>query len=65
MIFCILLQAAFESSEAYYKAIGYREEDGKLESSDSFVERIGSYMKLYGALVQVHFIFYLLLQLQS
>lgn len=45
-------KAAFESTEAYYKAIGYREKDSKLESSDSFVERLGSYMKLYGAIVQ-------------
>lgn len=45
-------EAAFESKEAYYKAIGYREEDGNVESTSSFLERTGSYMKLYGALLQ-------------
>ncbi|KAI3733464.1 hypothetical protein L6452_12907 [Arctium lappa] len=45
-------EAAFESREAYFKAIGYQEEDGKLESTDSYVTRLTQYMKLYGALIQ-------------
>ncbi|CAK9144530.1 unnamed protein product [Ilex paraguariensis] len=48
-------ESAFETKEAYYKAIGYQEEDGKLESTDSYVERLSSHMKLYGALVQTEF----------
>ncbi|KAM7484168.1 hypothetical protein LguiA_000177 [Lonicera macranthoides] len=45
-------ESAFETKEAYYKAIGYQEEDGKIESTESYVARLSSYMKLYGALVQ-------------
>ncbi|CAA7395884.1 unnamed protein product [Spirodela intermedia] len=39
-------------AKEYQKLIGYREEDGKIESTDSYLDRIESYMKLYGALVQ-------------
>lgn len=49
------LQAAFQTKEAYYKTIGYAEEDGKIESTDSYVDRLSAYMKLYGALVQVSY----------
>ncbi|KAB5545226.1 hypothetical protein DKX38_013338 [Salix brachista] len=42
----------FESKEAYYKDIGHREDDGKLESEKDYLKRLESYMKLYGALVQ-------------
>ncbi|XP_027773034.1 protein GLE1 isoform X1 [Solanum pennellii] len=45
-------EAAFQTKEAYYKAIGYAEEDGKIESTDSYVDRLSACMKLYGALVQ-------------
>ncbi|XP_043724625.1 protein GLE1 isoform X2 [Telopea speciosissima] len=45
-------ESAFRSKEAYYKMIGYREEGGKIESTEQFLERIASYMKLYGAVVQ-------------
>ncbi|KAK3026051.1 hypothetical protein RJ639_042543 [Escallonia herrerae] len=45
-------QSGFVTKEAYYKAIGYQEEDGKMESPNSYVARLSSYMKLYGALVQ-------------
>lgn len=48
-----LLQSAFESKEAYYKAIGYKERDGKIESIEDYLRRLESYMKLYGALIQV------------
>ncbi|OMO71964.1 Glycoside hydrolase, family 1 [Corchorus olitorius] len=45
--------SAFESREAYLKAIGYQEDqDGKIESSKDYLKRLESYMKLYGALVQ-------------
>ncbi|XP_055810407.1 mRNA export factor GLE1 isoform X2 [Solanum dulcamara] len=50
--YIIYSEAAFQSKEAYYKAIGYAEEDGKIESTDSYVDRLSAYMKLYGALVQ-------------
>jgi hypothetical protein len=46
-------QSAFESKEAYYKDIGHREDGGKLESVKDYLKRLESYMKLYGALVQV------------
>ncbi|CAL5421246.1 unnamed protein product [Camellia sinensis] len=45
-------KSAFDTNEAYHKAIGYKEEDGEIESEESYVSRIESYMKLYGALVQ-------------
>ncbi|KAL8106390.1 mRNA export factor GLE1 [Apium graveolens] len=45
-------ESVFKTKEAYNKAIGYQEEDGKLENPDTYVERVRSCMKLYGALVQ-------------
>ncbi|KAI3855916.1 hypothetical protein MKX03_027460 [Papaver bracteatum] len=40
------------SKEDYFKVMGFREEDGKVESRESYLEGVASYMKLYGALVQ-------------
>lgn len=48
----IYSKSAFETKEAYFRIIGYKEEEGKLETTDKYLERLGSYMKLYGALVQ-------------
>ncbi|RDX67028.1 Protein GLE1, partial [Mucuna pruriens] len=45
-------KSAFESKEAYFRSIGYREEDGKMESTEDYLKRLESYMKVYGALVQ-------------
>ncbi|KAL2903439.1 Protein GLE1 [Bienertia sinuspersici] len=45
-------KTAFETEEAYYKAIGFREEDGEVETTPSYLKRVTSLMKLYGALVQ-------------
>ncbi|PPR91948.1 hypothetical protein GOBAR_AA28728 [Gossypium barbadense] len=45
-------KSAFESKEAYWKVIGYKEDDGKIESTTDYLVRLDSYMKLYGALVQ-------------
>nr|KJB78026.1 hypothetical protein B456_012G173500 [Gossypium raimondii] len=45
-------KSAFESKEAYWKVIGYKEDDGKIESTTDYLVRLESYMKLYGALVQ-------------
>ncbi|XP_039043925.1 protein GLE1-like isoform X1 [Hibiscus syriacus] len=45
-------KSAFESKEAYWKALGFREDDGKIESKKDYLKRLESYMKLYGALVQ-------------
>ncbi|KAJ7945470.1 GLE1-like protein [Quillaja saponaria] len=45
-------ESAFKSKEDYYKSIGYREDDGKIESSEDYLKRLKSYMKLYGSLVQ-------------
>uniref|UniRef100_A0A2P2ILJ1 mRNA export factor GLE1 n=2 Tax=Rhizophora mucronata TaxID=61149 RepID=A0A2P2ILJ1_RHIMU len=47
-----LFQSVFVSKEGYQKAIGYREDDGKIESTTDYLKRLASYMKLYGALVQ-------------
>lgn len=50
------MQSAFESKEAYYKAIGYQEENGEIESLEDYLRRLESYMRLYAALIQVcHF----------
>ena len=51
--YIFLLQSAFECKGAYYKVLGYKESDGKLESTKDYLRRLESYMKLYGALVQV------------
>ncbi|KAJ0989455.1 hypothetical protein J5N97_007811 [Dioscorea zingiberensis] len=39
-------------SNDYLKMIGYLEKDGRIESSDSYLKRVESYMKLYAALIQ-------------
>ncbi|KAL0336060.1 UNVERIFIED_CONTAM: protein GLE1 [Sesamum radiatum] len=46
------LEDVFKTKDAYFKAIGYEEENGKIESIDDYVERLSCYMKLYGAIVQ-------------
>ncbi|XP_065621047.1 protein TRIGALACTOSYLDIACYLGLYCEROL 4, chloroplastic-like [Quercus suber] len=43
-------QSAFKSKGAYYKVLGYKESDGKRESTKDYLRRLESYMKLYGAL---------------
>lgn len=45
-------KSAFQSKEAYFKSIGYREDEGKIESTEDYLKRLESYMKMYGALVQ-------------
>ncbi|PON74648.1 GLE1-like [Trema orientale] len=45
-------QSAFESKEAYYRTLGFREDEGKIEKVEDYLKRLESYMKLYGALVQ-------------
>ncbi|KAL5718021.1 hypothetical protein ACHQM5_010966 [Ranunculus cassubicifolius] len=41
------------NEEDYLKVLGYREEeDGKIESTEQYLGRLESYMKLYGALIQ-------------
>ncbi|CAN4091389.1 unnamed protein product [Withania somnifera] len=50
--YVIYSEGAFQTKEVYYKAIVYAEEDGKIESTDSYVDRLSAYMKLYGSLVQ-------------
>ncbi|PKU79832.1 hypothetical protein MA16_Dca016277 [Dendrobium catenatum] len=48
------LQASDAASQTkdYWKMLGYREEDGGLESTDEFLNRVESCMKLYAALIQ-------------
>lgn len=45
-------KSIFQSKEAYFRSIGYREDNGKLESTEDYLKRLESYMKVYGALVQ-------------
>ncbi|KAL5552755.1 hypothetical protein UlMin_040156, partial [Ulmus minor] len=45
-------QSAFELKETYYKTIGFREDQGKIESVDNYLKRVESCMKFYAALVQ-------------
>ncbi|XP_022151744.1 protein GLE1 isoform X2 [Momordica charantia] len=45
-------EAAFESKVSYYKTIGFREDDGKMENIKDYLKRLEPYMKLYGALIQ-------------
>ncbi|XP_004502381.1 mRNA export factor GLE1 [Cicer arietinum] len=45
-------KSIFQSKEAYFRSIGYREEDGKLESTEDYLKRLESYMTVYGAMVQ-------------
>ncbi|BBN05565.1 nucleoporin GLE1 [Marchantia polymorpha subsp. ruderalis] len=42
----------YQSDEAYYKIMGYKEEDGKLESTDDYVARMNAYIAFYAALTQ-------------
>ncbi|XP_027336635.1 protein GLE1 isoform X2 [Abrus precatorius] len=44
-------KSTFPSKEAYFRSIGYRE-DEKMESTEDYLKRLESYMKVYGALVQ-------------
>ncbi|KAF8040744.1 hypothetical protein BT93_B2846 [Corymbia citriodora subsp. variegata] len=50
--YIVYSKTAFESKEAYYKALGFREDNGKIENVKDYLKRLESYMKLYGALVQ-------------
>ncbi|KAK7387543.1 hypothetical protein VNO78_28426 [Psophocarpus tetragonolobus] len=45
-------KSAFQSKESYFRSIGYQEDDGKMESTEDYLKRLESYMKVYGALVQ-------------
>ncbi|XP_059650596.1 mRNA export factor GLE1-like [Cornus florida] len=45
-------ESVFDTEETYKKAIGFQEEDGKIESKYDYLKQMVSYMKLYGALVQ-------------
>ncbi|CAN1329683.1 mRNA export factor GLE1 [Linum perenne] len=47
-------KAAFDSQETYFKThLGFKEEDGKIESVKDYSKRLEAYMRLYGALVQM------------
>jgi len=43
---------AFESENAYYKTVGYREDNGKIESTDNYLARMKAYVTLYAAIIQ-------------
>ncbi|KAL0421471.1 UNVERIFIED_CONTAM: protein GLE1 [Sesamum latifolium] len=53
VIVLVTSKDVFKTKDAYFKAIGYGEENGKIESIDDYVERLSFYMKLYGAIVQM------------
>ncbi|XP_020599446.1 protein GLE1 isoform X2 [Phalaenopsis equestris] len=52
------LQASDAASQTkdYWKMLGYREEDGKIESTNEFLNRVESCMKLYAALIQTEIV---------
>jgi nucleoporin GLE1 len=37
----------------YYRLIGYQEENGQLESTESYLTYVAAYVKLYAAMIQV------------
>ncbi|KAK1295359.1 hypothetical protein QJS10_CPA16g00348 [Acorus calamus] len=45
-------EGVFKTRKAYFKAIGFEEENGVIESAETFLRRVESCMTLYGALVQ-------------
>lgn len=45
-------KSVFPSKEAYFRSIGYQEDEGKMESTEDYLKRLESYMKVYGAVVQ-------------
>ena len=42
----------FELENAYYKTVGYREDNGKIESTDNYLARMKAYVTLYAAIIQ-------------
>ncbi|KAH9302933.1 hypothetical protein KI387_014516, partial [Taxus chinensis] len=44
----------FESENAYYKAVGYRDDNGKIESTDSYLARMKACVALYAAIIQTN-----------
>ncbi|KAK6139185.1 hypothetical protein DH2020_027064 [Rehmannia glutinosa] len=52
VIVLVTSKEAYKTKDTYFKAIGYEEDNGKIESIDDYVGRLSCYMKLYGALVQ-------------
>ncbi|MCO5578266.1 hypothetical protein L7F22_032105 [Adiantum nelumboides] len=42
----------FENDKAYFKICGYKEDKGKLESTDEYVARMTAYVTLYAAITQ-------------
>ncbi|KAE8654422.1 Nucleoporin GLE1, putative isoform 2 [Hibiscus syriacus] len=53
VIILVTSQSAFESKEVYWKVLVYREDYWKIESRKDYLKRLESYMRLYGALVQI------------
>lgn len=48
----VFRKSQFENDRAYYKALGYNEEGGKLESTDDYAARMNAYVTLYAAITQ-------------
>ncbi|GJP65399.1 hypothetical protein CLOP_g22284, partial [Closterium sp. NIES-67] len=53
----VFSEASYPSDEAYYRDLGYREEDGeggkkRMESTDAFIERMTGYIILMAAICQ-------------
>ncbi|XP_057831780.2 mRNA export factor GLE1 isoform X1 [Cryptomeria japonica] len=45
---------AFESEDSYHKAVGYREDNGKVETTHSYLTRMKACVALYAAIVQTN-----------
>ena len=48
----VILQAQARNRD-YYRLIGYQEENGQLESTESYLTYIVAYIKMYAAMIQV------------
>lgn len=50
--YCVFKKSQYENDEAYFKVCGYKEKEGKLESTDEYADRMTAYVTLYAAITQ-------------
>lgn len=48
----VFKKSQFENEKAYFKICGYKEDEGKLETTDDYVARMTAYVTLYAAITQ-------------
>lgn len=48
----VFKKSQFENERAYYKALKYNEDGGKLESTDDYIARMNAYVAFYAAITQ-------------